>query len=70
MLVRELIEQLSEMPPELPVWVDLWHTYEAELVSLNRGGRLMPNTVWLHMDPSAVSVALTDYLYAMSEPVE
>jgi hypothetical protein len=49
MLVRELMEQLAEMPPELPVWTCLNDRLWVEVVFAGRGGRqVLPGTyLWL-----------------------
>lgn len=50
MLVRELIEQLSEMPSESPVIIELHEDFAPEVHGAIKTGRLRPNNVALLVD--------------------
>lgn len=66
MLVRELIEQLSEMPPELVVRVQLLGMYEAEAL-----GAFQTNAFdgpHVQIVPSALALATAHFDYVEANP--
>lgn len=52
MLVRELMEHLSEVPPELPVIIGDGAAFESEALAVIRCGRQNPNKVRISIDPT------------------
>lgn len=67
MLVRELIEQLSEMPPELPVMIATGDGWPVVTNCVTRGGRKDGPIALLHPDILSWQDYLSAYLSEHSD---
>jgi hypothetical protein len=62
MLVRELMEQLADMPPELPVGVSFWPGEWAPIVGAVKGGRLDGPIARVYVDSEIYNEQLREHV--------
>jgi hypothetical protein len=62
MLVRELMERLAELPPDVPVFARLHLDYVVEVREAILGGRQLGVGVFLVLDEQDLGASYSDYL--------
>ena len=62
MLVRELIEQLAEMPPDLLIGVSFWPGEWAPITAVAKGDSVMGPIVRVYVDSDVYNEQLRDHV--------